>query len=497
MTLSIFAAAAEAGATPAVVIAGRTISFAELGRRTEERLAQVAGEEHRPVAPRPVALVGEATLGSLELVLACFALGVPAVLLHPRSPPTARVAFAAELGARLLETSETGGDAPLRGEASHEPRAPAARDPGAAELAAAARSSPPNDDRALVVIATSGSSGAPKAVILSRRAIVASARASAAHLGWEPDDRWLLALPLAHVGGLSVLTRCLIARRTVVVPPSAEPAALAEVVTRERVTLLSLVPTQVARLLAVGFRPPPSVRAILVGGAPCPADVLARAAAAGWPLLTTYGLTETSSQVTVQPRGTAPHPDLGAGLPLPGIEVTTRGERIAVRGPTLATGYVLGCTEAPTSPGTARASGAPPWVVEPLPLDAEGWFVTADLGHLDPAGRLHVHGRADTTLITGGEKVMPERIEAELLGLPEIAEAAVAGRPDHEWGQRVVAFVVWSGDPMGLDELRARLRGRLAAHELPRELHGLAELPRSPSGKLDRPLLAALVARFA
>jgi O-succinylbenzoic acid--CoA ligase len=112
--------------------------------------------------------------------------------------------------------------------------------------------------------------------------------------------------------------------------------------------------------------------------------------------------------------------------------------------------------------------------VEPLPLDAEGWFVTADSGtsirQAPPRSRTRRHD-----LITGGEKVMPERIEAELLGLPEIAEAAVAGRPEHEWGQRVVAFVVWSGDPMGLDELRARLRGRLAARAAA-ELHGLAEL---------------------
>ncbi len=491
MTLSIFDAATEAGASAALVIAGRTVSFAELGRRVAGRLALVAGTEYTPAAPEPVALVGAPTLGTLELVLSCFALGVPTVLLHPRSPPAARRAAAAALGARLLDAAEACGEAPRGG------RARSAPGQLATPLAAAAITPPPDDDRALVVVPTSGSSGAPKAVILSRRAIVASARASAEHLGWEPDDRWLLALPIAHVGGLSVLTRCLIARRTVVVSPSAEPVVLPDVIARERVTLLSLVPTQVVRLLAAGYRPPPSVRAILVGGAPCPADVLARAAAARWPLLTTYGLTETASQVTVQPRGTSPRADLGVGVPIPGVEVTTRGGRIAVRGPTLATGYAVGLAEHSASAGGARASGAPPWVVEPLPLDAEGWFLTADLGHLDPAGRLHVHGRADSILITGGEKVMPERLEAELVGLPEIAEAAVTGRPDPEWGQRVVAFVVWSGEPMDLDELRARLRGRLAAHELPRELHGLTELPRSPSGKLDRPALAALVARVA
>jgi hypothetical protein len=202
VTLSIFAAAAEAGATPAVVIAGRTISFAELGRRT--RSASPRSQARSTVPSRP----GSSARGRGP---PRFPRARPRLLRArcpgraPPPPVTAHGPGGVRRGAGSPSPGNlrTGGDAPLRGEASHEPRAPAARDPGAAELAAAARSSPPNDDRALVVIATSGSSGAPKAVILSRRAIVASARASAAHLGWEPDDRWLLALPLAHVGGLS------------------------------------------------------------------------------------------------------------------------------------------------------------------------------------------------------------------------------------------------------------------------------------------------------
>ncbi len=496
MTLSVFDAAAEAGQRTALVIDGRSVSFAELGRGARARADELAAMGVTLAAPTPIALVGDVTRATLELLLASFALGVPTLLLHPRSPPAAQAAAAGALGARLVDR-----DGALR-----DPPPPREAPPASSGITAAggpivgAIPSLPDDERPLVVLPTSGSAGAPKAVILSRRAIAAAARASAAHLGWEPDDRWLLALPIAHVGGLSVLTRCLIARRTVVVSPGADSATICGIAARERVTLLSLVPTQVLRLLAAGCRPPPSVRAVLVGGAPCAPDTLARAAAAGWPLLTTYGLTETASQVTTQPRDLQPHGDLGAGVPLPGVEVAIRGGRIAVRGPTLATGYAIGGgAPVPRCSPDGGAASAPcrtprglPWRFEPLPLDKEGWFVTGDLGHLDPMGRLHVHGRADRVIVTGGEKVAPERVEAELLALPEVVEAAVAGRPDPEWGLRVVAYVVWSGAPLALGETRARLGKRLAAHELPRELRALERLPRLPNGKLDRQALDGL-----
>ncbi len=490
MTLSVFDAAAEAGQRTALVIDGRSVTFAELGRGVWARVAELAATGVTLAAPTPIALVGDVTRATLELLLASFALGVPALLLHPRSPPAARAAAAGALGARLIDR----GEAPRGAPPVRESPPVSSGVTGAGESVVGALPSLPDDERPLVVLPTSGSAGAPKAVILSRRAIAAAARASAAHLGWEPDDRWLLALPIAHVGGLSVLTRCLIARRTVVVCPGADPATICGVAERERVTLLSLVPTQVVRLLAAGCRPPASVRAVLVGGAPCAPDTLARAAAAGWPLLTTYGLTETASQVTTQPLGLRPHVDLGAGVPLPGVEVAIRGGRVAVRGPTLATGYAIGGV-APASPrgpdGAASSAScqAPqglPGAFEPLPLDAEGWFHTGDLGHLDSLGRLHVHGRADRVIVTGGEKVAPERVEAELLALPEVVEAAVVGRPDPEWGLCVVAYVVWSGAPLPLGEARARLAGRLAAHELPRELRAIERLPRLPNGKLDR-----------
>lgn len=447
MTLSVFGAARERPDAPAIVTNGRVISFAELA----ERVARVAGAIRARASSRElVALSAGADLETLERLHALFALGLPALLMHPRLTERERREFVEQCSTALILDD-------------------ALRDVRPRDVYEVA-----DDERPLAVVHTSGSSGRPKGVVLSRRAFAASARASAQNLGWRDDDRWLLALPTAHVGGLSIVTRCLLARRPVVLAPPApsfDPQALARLVEAERVTLLSLVPAQLARLLALepAWRPPAHVRALLLGGAPATSALLARAAERGVPVLTTYGLTEACSQVTTERPCAPPPPDhaaRGAGFALPGIEVRVAAGAIEVRGPTLLSGY---------HPPQDRA-----------PLSADGWFRTGDLGRLDAEGRLHVIGRSSEVIVTGGENVQPAEVERALESCPGIARACVFGVQDPIFGERVAAALVADSAAPSAQDLAAAIAERLASFKSPRLVAWLSELPLTRTGKVDR-----------
>ncbi len=311
--------------------------------------------------------------------------------------------------------------------------------------------------------------------MLGREAFLASAALSQANLGWADDDRWILAMPLAHVGGISVVTRCLLAGRPVILQPGFDAGAFAEAVAAHRATLASLVPTMLARLLDGGWRPPAHLRAVLLGGAGCPPALLDRARAAGVPALTTYGLTECCSQVTTAPVGTPPSAEVGAGPPLPGVRVRLAGgDRIEVRTPAVMRGYY-------------------PEGAFPEPFTEDGWLETGDHGRLDAAGNLHVLGRRVDRIVTGGENVDPLAVESVLAGHPQVAAVCVFGVPDDTWGQTVAALVVprGGGDP-NPEALLAWAAERLAPHARPRRVRLVDALPTGPSGKVDRRAVAAL-----
>ncbi|MGK7311137.1 MAG: class I adenylate-forming enzyme family protein [Candidatus Longimicrobiales bacterium M2_2A_002] len=483
MSLSVFAAAAEAPDGAALVADADTLTFAELADRVRPvvarlRAASLDGDD-------PVALIARRDLASLEAIHALMALGIPALLLHPRltAPERARLIQAAR-PAGTLEPGEND-DAPRSHRLPRSPQSPQS-DPTV----------PLDDDRPLAIVHTSGTSGAPRGVILSRRAFAASAAASARNLGWRDDDRWLLPLPVAHVGGLSIVTRCLLARRAVVLAAGTDPETILEDVRRHRVTLLSLVPTQLARILALepALAPPDHLRAVLLGGAAAPPALLRRAADRGWPVLTTYGLTEACSQATTQPCGTVNRGELGAGRPLPGIELRIGDDDvIQLRGPTLFSGYL---PPGPEQPVTDPSS----------PFLPDGWFPTGDRGRLDDDGNLHVLGRRSDRIVSGGENVDPVEVERAIEELPGVARACVFGVPDPEWGEVVCAAVVpeqrttgsrpLSGEPAAtgdetavLEALRAGvtgLRDVLAPFKLPRRVAVLDDLPLTPTGKVDR-----------
>jgi O-succinylbenzoic acid--CoA ligase len=296
---------------------------------------------------------------------------------------------------------------------------------------------------------TSGTTAAPKPVVLSRSNFQASALGSAVALGLDRAERWLCPMPLTHVGGLSIPIRSAIYATTAVLHGRFETeAVLNELMDpARRITLVSLVPTMLARLLDAGLREPPTLRWALLGGGPIAPALLARAAQAGVPVAPTYGMTETCSQIAT------------FGWPLPGAELRTAEGEVLVRGAMVARGA----------------------------LADDGWLHTGDLGELDARGRLRITGRRAETIVTGGENVSPVEVEAVLLEHPSVADAGVFARPDPEWGEAVVAAVVpRDGSQVAPEELRAFCASRLAGFKVPKAVEIRQGLPRTESGKLLR-----------
>ncbi len=338
----------------------------------------------------------------------------------------------------------------------HHRTRPAAASPASASSASA---SPGVRPEVAVVIATSGSTGHPKGAELTAAALLAAARASLDRIGAEAGQRWLCCLPAFHVAGVQVLVRSLLAGAAPVVSGRLD----ADVLARADCPYVSLVPTQLRRLLDAGA-PLAAFRAILLGGAAPPAGLLAQARAAGARVITTYGMSETCGGCVYD------------GMPLDGVSAAVGGDgRIRIAGPVLFSGYRL-------RPDLTAAA-----------LDG-GWFVTSDLGSIDEAGRLVILGRADDLINSGGEKVVAAEVEAVLGSCRGVRDVVVVAVPDPEWGERVTALVVPAdpASPPGLDLLRDHARGRLPAYAAPRGLVLLAEIPLLASGKPDREAMRKL-----
>jgi O-succinylbenzoic acid--CoA ligase len=334
------------------------------------------------------------------------------------------------------------------------------------------------------VMATSGTTGLARAALLRHRQLAASADAWAAILAPRSGDRWLLSLPLFHVAGLAILVRAARWGAGLEVPVSTDADALAGCI-RAGASHLSLVPTQLERLLASLREPPPAtLRAVLLGGGPVPGDLLSQAREASIPVLTTYGLTETASGIAVGGAEPATLADPTALRPLPGVSVRIsgsgadggRGEsEIEVRGAMVVDGY-LGEPD-----GRSRS--------------ANGWLPTGDLGTLDASGLLRVTGRLDDLFISGGENVQPAEVEAVLREHPDVVDGAVVGRPDAAWGAVPVAAVVLRpGASLDVDALQGHCRARLAGFKVPADITAVRALPRNATGKLLRHEVRAMLA---
>ena len=300
-----------------------------------------------------------------------------------------------------------------------------------------------------VIVPTSGSTGVPKGVELSAAALLFSARASLARIGARPGERWLCCLPGTYIAGIQVLVRSLVSGTDPVLADHADPGTVAA----SGCAYVSLVPTQLKRLLDVDMSPLAGFRSVLLGGAAAPAGLLDAARAARVPVVTTYGMTETCGGCVYD------------GIPLDGARIKIGDDdRIWLSGPMLFSGYLGG----PPAPG-------------------DGWLRSGDLGRLDSAGRLTVRGRADDVINTGGSMVVPGEVAAALQTCPGVGDVAVLGQPDPEWGERVVAVVVPAdpADPPTLEMLRLHVKERLPRYAAPSRIVMVDAVPALPNGKHD------------
>jgi o-succinylbenzoate---CoA ligase len=421
-------AAARRPDHPAIVTPAETITYAELYEQAQRVAGALAARGIERGDRVALALPPDASLA--VAVHATLLLGAAVVPIDVRLAEGERAQRAA--GALVVEE-------PLRGEA-----------------AAIARPTRVDPRTIATIIHTSGTTAAPKPVTLTIGNWLWNALGSALALGLDPEDRWLCTLPLSHVGGLSILIRSAIYGTAVVLHERFDAEAAKLAIERDGITLVSLVPTTLERLLDAGLDTPHALRVALIGGGPLTPALAARAKQAGIPVAQTYGMTEACSQVATSRPG---EPET-AGAPLLGtrVEIADDGE-ILVAGPTVA-------------PGAAAE---------------DGWLHTGDLGALDARDRLTVTGRKADTIVTGGENVAPAEVEAVLLAHPAVADAGVHGRPDAEWGEALVATVVLrDGATAEPAELRQHAAAHLARFKVPRQIAFAAQLPRTASGKLIR-----------
>lgn len=465
--------------SPAIEFGEQAWTFADLADRARRGAAHLLEQAAPGSAPHALLLPGGAD----------FAAWFHAVALAGRAvlPLNTRLT-AAELAQQLVDARVTGllgveGDERLGQLAHSVPGLKASTAPDFAALPPAPEPLPGEthgDDETLAVLFTSGTTGRAKGACLPWRAFRASAEGSADRLGAVVGKRWLACMPLFHVGGLSILLRSALFGGPVRLHGRFDAGAVSDALERGDVAGLSLVPTMLSRLLAVreGRGAPAGLEVMLLGGAAIPPGLLQRALAAGYPVCTTYGLTESCSQAATSAPPRPGSREANPMRPMRGVEIRiVDGDRvlaagesgeIVLRGAVVMQGYLNDAA------ATARALRG-------------DWLHTSDIGYLDAAGGLHVLDRRDDLVISGGENVYPAEVEAALLDHPGVVEAGVAGVPDEDLGARVVAWiVVGAGASVDAAVLADHCRARLAGYKVPRQFHFVAALPRTAAGKLQR-----------
>ncbi len=341
-----------------------------------------------------------------------------------------------------------------------------------------APSNPVVDDEVRLLIPTSGTSGIPKVVMLSSENLITAVESSRKRVWLEAGNTWLCCLPLYHIGGLSIFLRALQAGATVLLHEEFEPELIWADLNRYNVTHLSLVPAMLSRLLDYrkDVNCPDSLRVVLVGGGPLSHQLARRARSAGWPICVTFGMSETTAQVATLCALAAHWQKGDVGRPLERVRVdivdesgheTSGHGRIRISGPTVMMGY-------------ANAQG-----LSGVGL-TDGGFISNDLGYMSSDGHLHVIGRLDDMLITGGENIHPQEIEDNLLSLRDVEDVAITAYSDEVWGQCLVACVTGA---IHEAELHTWCTRHLPSALRPRKIIKLKEIPRNSLGKIDRQAL--------
>ncbi|MFP5504245.1 MAG: class I adenylate-forming enzyme family protein [Candidatus Sericytochromatia bacterium] len=476
ITPPIVEAARRHPARPALIEGDRTLNYAQL-------LASAAGAAHAlgaagARAGEPVAVWAPNSLDWAIAMHGASWLGAPLLPLPPRWTDAEAASLLERLKPRLVV-----GDA----EGARRAAALGHRAMSFEALALPATGSLPAgwpEAHPVAMVPTSGTTGRPKAARVSWGQLETNARGVGEVLALGPEDRWWLAMPFHHVGGLAGLWRCARFGAAAVIAGRFDPARALDEFETHGVTVASVVPTMLQAIEeARGDRPwPPCLRALMLGGAAAPPGLVARVPLA----LPTYGLTEAGSTVTLVPPGADEATRLTSGWPIPGAKVRIEDEAgrplppgaeglVAVAGPMVTSGYE----------GDAAASEA---------ALRDGWLLTGDHGRIDAAGRLTVLSRRADMIVSGGENLYPAEIEAALLAHPAIAACAVVPTSDAHWGQTPFAWLVLR-EPVSPEDLASWLTGRLARFKQPRRWGVLETLPLLSNGKIDRQALTRLAAQ--
>ena len=417
---SVHQAALEHPSAIALVDSGKSVTFGELDSLLQNRRKSLC----RPAQGRPYVLVGKNTLDVFITLYALLEEKIPFLLLHPT----------------LTE---------------HEKEE---------QLAQIRTVSDPIPEGVAAVLMTSGTTGKAKPAMLTRAALAASAWSSAQNIALSTKDAWLMSLSVSRIGGLSILTRSLAARSRVVLFPHFCAREFIRALKENTVTLASIVPTMLAKLLEEfpDFKPEKSLRAILLGGSSAGESLLNRAKTQGIPIMTTYGMTETASNVATS--AYSERLTLGAKARANALaELSVRNGTLHVRGPMRMAGY---------------------WG-HPL-LDNDAWFDTGDVASLNKDGSLTIYARRTDLIVTGGENVYPAEVENVLTRITGIREALVLGLPDKTWGAVVTALLVAQAEPLPENALKEALIGRLSPYKRPRRIVWVKRLPVNSAGKLNR-----------
>ena len=326
--------------------------------------------------------------------------------------------------------------------------------------------------RPATVIFSSGSTARSKAVLNTWGNHYYSALGAGHNISLQPGDRWLLSLPLYHVAGIAILFRCFLAGATVVLPDREQ--TLAKMIESERITHVSLVSTQLLRMLEE-HADVSCLKSILLGGSAIPQLLLKQAYEKGLPIHTSYGMTETASQMTATPPAASLEMLATSGRPLPHREVKCSSDgEICVRGDTLFAGYIQ-------EEKIQR------------PFDRDGWFRTGDLGHIDDDGCLRVLGRKDNMFISGGENVFPEEIERALESHPDVVRVLVIPVVDEEFGFRPVAIIESRRQMAEKETWDRHLEGKVAGFKRPIAYLSWKELPVEEGMKVSREKISRYV----
>lgn len=422
---SIITAAADAPETIGIRCGGQDYSFAKLALLTQNCMARLENTGVLPPKGQPYIVEGKNSVETVIELYALMELGVPALMLHPKLTPTER---------RVL-------------------------------LESIANITEPLPENCVAVLFTSGTTGLPKPAIITTDMLLASANESAKNLGWQDDDCWQLCMSLTRIGGLSILTRCLLARKTVAISPLFDAKSFVQALKDDHVTITSIVPTMLAKIFEVfpQWTAPAHLRVILLGGSSATDKLLDKAHEQHLPIVTTYGMTETCSHVVMTPYAERFELQSGSGKVLPNSRVRIHHQQIEVASPMRTPGYW----------------GRPPLTSE--------WFETGDLGDFDEQGRLHVYARRHDLILTAGENVYPLEVENLLARSPFIKEALVVGEPNETWGAIVCALIVPENNTHPtLEDIRRFCKENISAYKCPRKVAFVEALPVNNADKPDR-----------